>query len=266
MSTVTSRDGTRIGYERLGQGPPLILIDGALCYRAMGPTLALGRLLASRFSVYVYDRRGRGESGNTLPWSRDREVEDVAALVEAAGGSARLFGISSGAVLALDAACRLPVPRVAVFEPPFMVDQERAPVSADFIPGLQQCLSEGRRSETVKRFMRLVGMPRILVALMPLFPDWRKLIAVAHTVPYDMTLLDGTQSGRALPRERWSGLTQPSLVIDGGKSPRWMRNGVSALAKLLPGSRYQTLPGQTHMVKPAVLARALEPFFAEGAA
>lgn len=263
MSQVTSRDGTRIAYERMGDGPPLILVDGALCYRASGPMPAIARLLAQHFSVYVYDRRGRGESGETLPWSGEREVEDLAALVEAAGGSALLFGVSSGAVLALDAARSLSVPRVAVYEPPFIVSDARKPVPPDFIPGLHACLAEGRRAETVKRFMRLVGMPGPLVAVMPAFPGFGKLTAVAHTVPYDLTLLDGTQSGRPLPRERWAAVTQPSLVLDGGKSPRWMREGVGALADLLPGARYRTLPGQTHMVKAEVLAPALIEFFSE---
>lgn len=263
MSKVISRDGTVIAYERLGEGPPLILVDGALCYRASGPMRELARLLAPHFTVYLYDRRGRGESGETLPWSAGREVEDLAALVEAAGGSAWLFGISSGAALALDAARDLEVPAVAVYEPPFIVDDSRTPVAPDFVPGLHACLAEGRRAETVKRFMRLVGMPGPLVALMPVFPGWKKLTAVAHTVPYDLTLLDGTQSGRALPRDRWSAVTQPSLVLDGGKSPPWMRRGVGALAEVLPAARYRTLPGQNHMVKAEVLAPALVEFFAE---
>jgi pimeloyl-ACP methyl ester carboxylesterase len=222
---------------------------------------ALARLLAPRFTVYVYDRRGRGESSDTFPWSAEREVEDIAALVEAAGGSAYLFGISSGAALALDAARRLPVPKVAVYEPPFIVDQARTPVPADFVPGLHRALAGGRRSETVKRFMRLVGMPGIIVAAMPLFPGWKNLTAIAHTVPYDLSILDGTQRGQALPKERWAGVDQPSLVVDGGKSPQWMRNGVRSLAELLPASRYQTLAGQTHMVKSEVLAPALLEFF-----
>ena len=263
MSTVTSRDGTTIGYERIGEGPPLIVVDGALCYREMGPSPEIARLLARRFTVYTYDRRGRGESGNTLPWSHEREVDDLAALVEAAGGVAYLLGFSSGAALALDAAARLPVPKVAVYEPPFIVDDSRTPVPEDFIPGLHRCLAQGRRGEAVKRFMRLVGMPGLLVAVAPLFPNWKKLTDVAHTLPYDLTIMDGTQSGRALPGSRWAGLTRPSLVLDGGKSPRWMRNGVGSLANLLPASRYRTLPGQNHMVKAEVLAPALVEFFDE---
>jgi pimeloyl-ACP methyl ester carboxylesterase len=263
VSTVTSRDGTTIAYERLGNGPPLILVDGALCHRQMGPLPEIARGLAEHFSVIVYDRRGRGESSDTLPWSVEREVEDISALISAAGGSAYLFGVSSGAVLVLEAAARgLPVPKLAVYEPPFIVDDARSPVPADFIPGLHRLLAEGDRSEVVRRFMRIVGVPGIFIALMRIFPNWRKLAAVAHTVPYDMTLLDGTQSGKPLSPGRWSGISAPCLVLDGGKSPRWMRNGCQSLADLLARSRYRTLPGQTHMVKAKVLTPALVEYLA----
>jgi len=263
MGTLISRDGTTIAYERLGDGPPLILVDGALCYRQMGPMPSLAKRLARHFTVVLYDRRGRGESGNTLPWSVDRETEDIAALIAAVGGSAFLFGISSGGVLTLDVAARgLSVPKLAVYEPPFIVDGSRSPVPGDFVPGLQQLLAEDNRNEVVKRFMRLVGVPGIFIALMRFFPNWPKLAAVAHTVPYDLTILQGTQSGRPLPKERWASVLLPCLVMDGGKSPQWMRNGAKALGDLLPGAAYRTLPGQTHMVKPEVLAPALIEFFA----
>jgi pimeloyl-ACP methyl ester carboxylesterase len=258
MSTVTSRDGTTIAYERLGSGPPLILVDGALCYRGMGPMRDLARQLMRHFTVVLYDRRGRGESGDTLPWSVDREVEDLAALIAAVGGSARVFGISSGSALALDAAARgLCIPRLAVYEPPFIVDSTRSPVPEDFIPGLHRLLAARNRNEVVRRFMRIVGVPGIFIALMRFFPNWRRLAAVAHTVPYDLTTLHGTQSGKPLPRDRWASLAAPCLVLDGGKSPTWMRNGCRALIDLLPRSTYRTLPGQTHMVKAPVLAPAL---------
>ncbi len=261
MSTVTSRDGTTIAYDRLGSGPPLILVDGALCHRGMGPMPALAKQLAGHFTVIVYDRRGRGESGNNLPWSRDREIDDIAALITAAGGSASLAGVSSGAVLALDAAARgLRVPKVAVYEPPLIVDASRTPVPDGFIPGLERLAAEGNRNEIVKRFMRIVGAPALVVAVMRFFPNWPKLAAVAHTVPYDMTLLQGLQSRQPLPRHRWAAVRSPCLVLDGGKSPAWMRNGNKALADILPRAAYRTLPGQTHMVKVEVLAPALIDF------
>jgi pimeloyl-ACP methyl ester carboxylesterase len=258
MSRVISKDGTPIAYETAGSGPPLILIDGAMCYRGMGPLPGLARLLAPHFTVVTYDRRGRGESGNGLPWSIEKEIDDIEALVNAVGGSARLFGISSGAALALDAAARIrSVTKVAIYEPPFIVDGTRTPVPDDFIPGLDRLLAEGNRNEVVKRFMRIVGVPGIFILLMRLFPNWPRLAAIAHTVPYDMTIMHGTQSGRALPRERWSSIAAPVLVLDGGKSPSWMRNGCRAAAALLPRTTYGTLPGQTHMVKNPVLAPAV---------
>jgi pimeloyl-ACP methyl ester carboxylesterase len=263
MSTVTSRDGTNITYELRGDGPPLVLVDGALCFRRMGPMPDLARHLESHFTLVLYDRRGRGESGDTLPWSLGREVEDIAALLEAVGGSAYAFGVSSGAVLALDAASRgLAIPKVALYEPPFIVDGSRDPVADDFIPDLERLLAEGRRREVVRRFMRIVGVPGFFIALMRLFPSWKHLVSVAHTVPYDLGTMGGTQAGLPLPAGRWRGLAAPCLVMDGGKSPAWMRTGTRSLADILPGSTYRTLPGQTHMVKSAVLAPALADFFA----
>jgi pimeloyl-ACP methyl ester carboxylesterase len=262
MPAVTSRDGTSIAYETRGSGPPLILVDGAFCYRGMGPMPDLARHLESRFTVVLYDRRGRGESGNGAPWSAEREVEDLAALVRASGGSASLFGISSGAVLALDAAARgLPVSKVAVYEPPLIVDATRDPVSDDFVPSLERLLAEGNRAEMVKRFMRLVGAPGFVIAIMRLMPNWRKLVEVAHTLPHDLSLLHGLQRGRSLPEGRWEKVAAPCLVIDGGKSPPWMRNGAHALHTRLHGSSYRTLPGQTHRVRSKVLAPALIEFF-----
>lgn len=263
MGSVTSRDGTKIAFETQGGGPPLILVDGAMCYRGFGPMPELARRLSARFTVVLYDRRGRGESEDSPAWSAEREVEDLAALISAVGGSARLFGLSSGAALTLDAVARgLPVPRAAVYEPPFIVDQSRPPVEPDFIPGLRRLLAQGQRGEVVKRFMQLVGVPGFFIGVMRLFPNWRKMTAVAHTIPYDLTIMDGTQSGRPLPVTRWSGVQVSTLVMDGGKSPAWIRNGCSALADLLPAAIYRTLPGQTHMVKPDVLAPALLEFLA----
>jgi pimeloyl-ACP methyl ester carboxylesterase len=227
----------------------------------MGPLPQVGKELASSFTVILYDRRGRGKSGNTTPWSVEREIEDIAALIGVVGGSARLVGVSSGAVLALDAAASgLNVTKVAVYEPPFIVDDSRTPVGEDFVPGLKRLVAEGERDEVVKRFMRIVGVPGIFIWLMRVLPNWPQLRAVAHTVPYDMSIMHGTQSGIPLPAQRWKDLRSPLLVLDGGKSPAWMRHGCRALADLVPESSYGTLPGQTHMVKPKVIAPALIDF------
>ncbi|MGW4485691.1 alpha/beta fold hydrolase [Amycolatopsis sp. NPDC004368] len=263
MTTTVSADGTRLGYTRVGSGPALVLVDGALCYRGSTPNDAIAKELADRFTVFTYDRRGRGESGDTKPYEVEREVEDVAAIVKEAGGEAGLFGISSGAALALEAAHRgVPVRRLAVYEPPFVVDGARAPLTDEYRESLDRAVEAGDRGTAVKLFMRVgVGLPAPMVAMMRLMPAWPKLKGVAHTLPYDTAIMDGHQAGRPLPEGRWSGIAAPSLVVDGGKSPGWMRAGVAQLAQTLPGATYRTLPGQTHLVKASVLAPVLADFF-----
>jgi pimeloyl-ACP methyl ester carboxylesterase len=265
MTTTISTDGTRIAFDKAGQGPAVIFVDGALCYRASGPSAGVAELLKARFTVYTYDRRGRGESGNTLPYAVDREVEDVGALIQEAGGSAMLCGVSSGAVLSLEAASRLPgVTRLALYEAPIIVDDTHAPLPPDFRTRLEQAVAEGRRGDAVKMFLRLVGVPAFGVTVMRVMPVWKKLTAVAHTLPYDITIIEPHQHGKPLQSARWSGATMPALAIDGGKSPAWMRNGMKALAAALPHATYRTLPGQTHMVKAKVVVPVLEEFFANG--
>jgi pimeloyl-ACP methyl ester carboxylesterase len=262
MQTLHSADGTAIAYETLGNGPALILVDGALCRRAMGPSRPLAKLLAEHFTVYTYDRRGRGDSGDTAPYSVDREVEDLAALIEAAGGSAHLYGISSGAVLALEAAAQgLPVESLALYEPPFIVDDSRAPMGAAYTAPLHAALAEDRRGAAVGVFMRQVGVPAPMLAVMRLMPVWRKLKAVAHTLAYDAAIMGDTQSGQPLPADRWADVTVPTLVAVGGKSPAWLQHGSAALAEVLPDACYTSLAGQTHMVKAKVLAPVLATFF-----
>ncbi|MET0425797.1 MAG: alpha/beta hydrolase [Actinoplanes sp.] len=262
MPTVTSADGTLIAYETQGSGPALILVDGALCYRDFGPARSLAKAFADTCTVYLYDRRGRGESGNTLPWSADREIDDLAALLTAAGGQAYLLGCSSGAVLAADAAGRLPgFTRVALYEPPFIVDDTHPPRPATFTADTEALIARNDRSGAVKKFMKLVGAPSIMVTVMSLTPPWRKLKAVAHTLPYDLHVLGDTGRGAPLNPDRWAGLTAPALVMDGGKSPTYMHHGARALSEALPKAEYRTLPGQTHMVKPEPLAQAAKSFF-----
>ncbi|MEV0071256.1 alpha/beta hydrolase [Amycolatopsis sp. NPDC050768] len=263
MPTTASADGTTLGYTRVGTGPSLVLVDGAMCYRGSTPNDAIAKELAGRFTVFTFDRRGRGESGNTLPYDVEREVEDVAAVVKEAGGEAGLFGISSGAVLALEAAQRgVPTNKLAVYEPPFVVDGSRKPLERDYTEKLEQAVKGDNRAEAVRLFMRVgVELPAPMVAMMRIMPAWPKLKRVAHTLPYDNALMDGNQAGRPLPEGRWSGIAAPTLVIDGGKSPQWMRAGVSQLARTLPGATYRTLPGQAHLVKAKALAPVLAEFF-----
>jgi pimeloyl-ACP methyl ester carboxylesterase len=262
MTTTTSKDGTRIAFDRAGQGPAVIFVDGALCYRASGPSASVAGLLKEHFTVFTYDRRGRGDSGNTLPYAVQREVEDIAALIAEAGGTAFLCGASSGAILALEAASRLPgIPGLALYEAPFIVDNTRPPIPSDFLSRLEEAVAADRRSQAVKMFLTLVGVPGWGVAIMRLMPVWRKLTAVAHTLPYDITIAEPNQHGRPLPASRWSQATMKTLAIDGGKSPAYMRNGMRALASVLPNATYRTLPGQTHMVNAKVLVPVVEEFF-----
>jgi pimeloyl-ACP methyl ester carboxylesterase len=263
MNKVRSKDGTPIGFDRSGKGPAVILVDGALCYRASGPMAPLAALLAEKFTVFTYDRRGRGDSGNTAPYTVEREIEDVDALIKEAGGWAYVYGISSGAALALEAANHgLAIKKLALYEAPFIVDDSRPPIPTDFVAQLNALVSADRRGDAVKLFMNLVGVPGIFIAIMRFMPAWKKLTGVAHTLPYDITIVQENQRGKPLPEKRWVSVTMPTLVADGGKSPAWMRNGMRALAGVLPNAKLSTLEGQTHMVKPKALAPVLMEFFA----
>ncbi|MES2940994.1 MAG: alpha/beta hydrolase [Pseudomonadota bacterium] len=261
-SELRSADGTRIAFSASGTGPAVILVDGALCYRGMGPGDALARCLAGRFTVFQYDRRGRGQSGDAAPYAVQREIEDLDAVLQAAGGTAMLWGMSSGAVLALDAAAQLRgVQKVAVYEAPLIADASRPGTQDDWL-AIRHAAAQGDRSEAVRRFLRSVGLPGFAVAVMRLLPMWQRLKAVAHTLPYDGEIVAGLQRGVPPDAARWAGITAPVLVTDGGRSPPWMRNGNAALAAALPGARYRTVEGLTHNLKPAVLAPVLAGFFA----
>jgi pimeloyl-ACP methyl ester carboxylesterase len=260
----TSADGTRIAYEVCGSGPALVLVDGALCQRSMGPARPLAAQLSSSFTVHAYDRRGRGESGpGETAYDVEREVEDLAAVIATAGGHAHVFAASSGAMLALEAARRgLPIDRLALYEAPFIVDDTHAPNDPE-LPELARALVEdGDRSGAVRLFLRTVGAPAPMVSLMRLMPVWKKLTAVAHTLPYDLSIVIDDQQGRPIPDGAYSAVSQPTLVIAGGKSPTYLRNGQAALADAVPDGRLETLAGQTHMIKakataPAVTAHLL---------
>ena len=263
MKTVTSNDGTRIAYDKLGEGPPLLLVGGAFNTRTFGPNGGLAPLLAERFTVINYDRRGRGDSTDTPPYAVEREIEDIESLIEEVGGSAHVFGISSGAALALEAANRgLAIEKLALYEAPFIVDDSRAPVPDDYLQRLEGLVASDRRGDAIRLFMRQgVGLPAVFVAMMRIMPAWSKLKAVAPTVIYDATIVDDYQKGRPLPSDRWTSVTMPTLVAVGGKSPDWMRNAMRALADVLPKARRSTLGGQTHIVKPQALAPVLVEFF-----
>ncbi|MFC6091107.1 alpha/beta fold hydrolase [Saccharothrix lopnurensis] len=262
MTHVVSADGTRIAYSRTGSGPALIIVDGAMCYREFGPATELAKALSSDFTVYTYDRRGRGESGDAGPYDVGREVEDIAALIEEAGGTAHLFGMSSGGTLVAEAVHRgVAAERVAIYESPMIIDDTHRPMEPDFPARVAQAIAEERRGDAVKLFMRYVGTPGFFVVALQLMPPWKKLKGVAHTLPNDLAVVGEYQHGTPPPAGRWSGAAVPALVIAGGKSPEYMRNAQRYLASALPKGELVVLPGQTHMVKAKVTAPVLTGFF-----
>jgi pimeloyl-ACP methyl ester carboxylesterase len=260
MNTVISKDGTAIAYDKVGSGPALILVDGALCSRGFGPMPKLSALLAKHFTVYLYDRRGRGESGDTQPYSRQREVEDLAALIELAGGSAYVAGLSSGAALALEAAAGgvAGIKKVAAYEPPFIArpgDHSQTGHES----ALRALLAAGKRGDAVAYFMRMVRVPGFAIFMMRLMPNiWPKLKAVAHTLPYDMALMGDF----TVPAARIGSIRVPTLVMDGEKTQERLQDAVTEIVRALPSAQRRTLKGQTHNVSADVLTPELVQFFA----
>lgn len=259
---VTSADGTTIAYEVSGAGPALVLVDGAMCQRALGPARGLATALEDSFTVFVYDRRGRGESGaGASPYAVDREVEDLVAVLGATAGPAAVFSASSGATLALEAARRgAPIDKLVVYESPFIVDGTR-PANDPLLPEkVRAMVEDGRRGDAVRTFLRTVGLPAPVVALMRLMPAWKQMLAVAHTLPYDLSIVVGHQQGQPLPAGYYDEVGTATLVIAGAKSPEYMRNAQAAIARAVPNARLETLAGQTHMVKAKAVAPVVRQF------
>jgi len=264
FGTTISRDGTLIAYDRSGRGPAVVIVDGTFGSRSFGPNVKLPAKLAVHHTVFHYDRRGRGDSGDTRPYAVAREVEDLEAVIDAAGGQACVYGISSGAVLAVDAARRLPdkITKLAIYEPPCVVDDSRAPWPPHYLDQVTRLVASGRRGEAVKLWMRqAAALPAPLIALTRVLPAWGRLCAAAETIVQDGQVMAGTGAGSPLPAERFR-VEVPTLVIDGAKSPLWLHHSADAFAALLPNAQRQTLAGQTHFVKPAAIAPALTQFFA----
>jgi pimeloyl-ACP methyl ester carboxylesterase len=265
MSTVHSADGTPIAFDVQGDGQPLILIDGATSHRAVNQLNAeVRKLLSDQFRVYAYDRRGRGESGDTAPYAVRREIEDLAALIEHAGAPALVCGFSSGAILALDATTAgLPISRLAVFEPSFAVDDGRLPLPADYVKRLDAYTAAGQPGDAVELFMTAaIGMPAEAVAGMRETPFWPALEAVAPTIAYDGRIVGTTMSGAPLPADRWAAISVPVLVMYGRGTAPWLISGARALADLLPTATLHDVEGEQHSVAADVLAPALRRFAA----
>jgi pimeloyl-ACP methyl ester carboxylesterase len=252
MGTVTSRDGTRIAFDQSGEGSALILVVGAFNDRATGASLA--QSLEPRFTVFNYDRRGRGESGDTAPYALEREIEDLEALITQAGGSACVFGYSSGAILALRAAAHgLALSQLALYDPP-----PTGAKAGELAPQLTELIAAGRRGDAVELFQtEAVGIPAAVVAQMRHAPFRPALEKMAHTLVYESTILG------SLPEGLLASVRVPTLVIDGEESHVMLRQAAQSVADALPNGRYRTLKGQGHDIVPAVVGPVLEEFFLE---
>lgn len=259
MEKVTSKDGTTIAYDKTGSGPSVIVFDGAFCSRNFGPTPKLVPHLASHFTVFAYDRRARGDSGDTKPYAVEREIEDLETMIKEAGGSAFVFSISSGAILALRAASRgLSIRKLAVYEPPFMVGNLKHRPPPDHTEQLTKLIAAARLSEAIKYYLtKVIGMPAIIPAIMQLLPVWSKMKANARSLPYDSSVCGDF----TLPTEQLASITIPTLVMAGDKSQEMLRNSMQAVADIIPGSRRRVLTGQTHNVSGKALAPVLTEFF-----
>lgn len=257
LNRARSGDGTRIAYERRGDGPPLVLVGGALCTAATDAPLAA--LLAPRFTVITYDRRGRAASGDTAPYAVDREIEDLAAVIADAGGEVSVHGMSSGGALALRAAAAgLPITQLSVYEPPFNPAARAGQRPAAPVIRLRELLAAGLCGDALALFLGEAGMPAETVSRMRHAPMWAELESVAHTLPYDHEIM----GNGALPAGLLSRVGTRVMVVDGGASPPWMREAARLVARALPRGRHRTLTGQTHEVAPHVLAPVLADFFA----
>jgi pimeloyl-ACP methyl ester carboxylesterase len=259
MNTVTSKDGTEIAYDAKGVGPALILVDGALCYRSFGPMSHLAELLSPRFTVYTYDRRGRGQSSHGKPCAVEREVEDIDALIQVAGGAAFVYGISSGACLALEATVRLghKVKKLAMYEAPYNSGAAARQEWQEYRKQLAEALAMDRRGDAVVLFMKLVGTPADQVAGMRQAPMWPMFEAVAPTLAYDAAAMG---EDRSVPGKQAAKVAVPTLVMNGTVIP-FMHDTATALAKAIPQAQHRTLEGQPHDVNLEILAPVLVEFF-----
>ncbi|WP_144119148.1 alpha/beta fold hydrolase [Catellatospora sichuanensis] len=259
MPTVTSADGTTIAYERAGSGPAIVLVDGAMCHRTAGPMGPLAALLQSRFTVYTYDRRGRGESSDTLPYAVEREIEDLRALIAVAGGEAFVYAMSSGGALTLATAAVEPgITAIALYEPPFLAEVEDGARLAAYTEGLRELLDAGRAVDAVVLFMTHVGVPEQVIAGMRANPGWAaSAAAIGPTLAYDDQLMAGSR----VPRELTTTIRVPALVLAGSASPSALQQAAKATADALPRAEHRTLDDQTHDVAAPALAPVLAEFF-----
>ncbi len=261
MDALSSRDGTTIAYDRQGMGPALILVDGALTVHSSGGKSELARLLGQQLTVYGYDRRGRGESGDTLPYAIDREIDDIEALIDHAGGPAFLYGHSSGGPLAMRAAIRLGsmVSKIAMYEAPYNNDPDAQESWRQYLRQLARALAEDRRGDAVALFMRFAGTPAEEIDGMRRAPFWPGMESIAPTLAYDHAEILGELW--SVPAELAARVSVPALVMSGDAGLAFMPEAARALSQAIPLGQLRILEGQTHAVDPAVLAPVLAEFF-----
>lgn len=261
---VTSKDGTQIGYSLIGSGPAIVLVDGAMCSRDMGPATPLADELKDKFTVYTYDRRGRGESGDTKPYSTAREIEDLAAVIEVAGGSVKLYAISSGVALALEAANTLPgITGMVLYEAPIFTDTTRKPVPADYVQHMDQLVASGDNAGAIRYFMEKgIAVPWFVILMMQVMGMFKRMAKVGATLPYDTAFVAPFWTYKPIPRNRWPNVTVPVLTMGGSKSDTWMQNAQKAIADNLANAQHRTLIGQNHMVSPTAIAPVIKEFLA----
>lgn len=257
MNTVQSKDGTTLAYDVYGSGPALIYITGATCFRAFEPVVHDASVFSGQFTVYNYDRRGRGDSGNTLPYAIEREIEDIDALIDAAGGSAFLYGHSSGAVLALEAALRLgdKVRRAVIYDASYVQDAAEQQAYGELIHSVTTLLDQGRYEDALIAFLRGIEMPDDAIDWMQQSPQWPTMIALAPTLAYD-TLL----TSEPPPLERLSHLTTPVCILYGELSPPSIHAVAAQLCAAIPNATCQQVAGQDHMPPPEIVLDILTTF------
>ena len=256
-----SPDGSRIAWDRRGRGPAVVQVDGALYHRAMDAGTGTAGELADEFTAYRFDRRGRGDSTENGPYALEREIEDLAAVVDAAGGSAHVVGVSSGGALALRAAAAgVPMESLVLYELPFNVDGSGRPIPADFADRVLEVLRRGERVTAVEMFMDLVGMPSSVLDEIRGTAKWEQWVQLAGTIPHDVYCVQPFARGDPLPPGVFDTATVPTLVLVGGHCPASMETAARALADVLPQGRHEVLTGEQHTVGPVALAAAFRAF------
>lgn len=252
MHIAVSKDGTQIAYEKVGKGPALVLVTGAFSYRKFPAQVELANQLAAHYTVYYYDRRGRGDSGDAGSYAVEREIEDLQMIIDVAGGTAYVWGLSSGAILALQAAAQgVKMTKLAVHEPPFIVKSTDRKPPEDFRQHVTALIESNQRAEAIKYFMtKGMGAPSFIVNMMRIMPGvWSNLMAVAHTLPYDAALGDGYMGGKPLQAKQWGSVKLQTLVMEGTESPIGLRNGALAIAQVLPNATLVSKKGLGHTKK-----------------